>query len=111
MRWPGRLRLFFDSLFQRARQEAGLDEELRDHMACEMEQSIHAGMSPEQARLSALKTTGPMSLYKEECRDARATQFLDGIFLNLRYAVRTLRRTPLFTAAAVATLALAIGAN
>lgn len=99
------------SLFARPRAEADLDDEMRDHLEREIEDNIRRGMSPEQAKFAAQRLIGSISLYKEECRDARGIGFLENLARDLRYGIRTLGRSRLFTAIAILTLALGIGAN
>jgi predicted permease len=99
------------SLAGRRRAEAELEDEFRDHLEREIEHNLQAGMAPDEARRAAQHLIGSVAFHQEECRDWRGTAFLDTCARDLRYAIQMLRRTPLFTAAAIFTLALGIGAN
>ncbi len=111
MRCQAKLRMLFQSLFRRRQLEADLREELRDHLEQEIQNNVRAGMSREEATSAARRLMGFMSLYGEECRDARGTRLLVSFVRDVRYGSRTFRRTPLFTASAILTLALGIGAT
>lgn len=91
--------------------ERDLDEEMRFHMDMAAERHAAAGGASADVRLLLHKEFGAMARYKEEVRDAHGMTTLDDWWRTIRFAFRTLIRTPAFTIVALITFALGIGAN
>jgi putative ABC transport system permease protein len=107
--WWFKLPLRLKSILLRGRVENELDEELAFHLEHKIEEGIAEGLSPEEARYRALRAMGGLEQRKEEIRDARGIHWLTDFVDDVRYAVRSLRRTPGLAVFVVVTIALGIG--
>jgi putative ABC transport system permease protein len=88
-----------------------MDAELRFHLDTQIGDYMRQGLSRDEAERRAHREFGALDLAKDECRDQRPVEWLDGILRDLRHAGRSLRRNSGFAAAAIVTLALGIGGN
>lgn len=104
--WFSRMKFFVAG---KSRSE--VDEELQFHVDRQTEANVEAGMPAEEARRQAVIAFGAREAAREQCREQRPAWAIESVLRDFRYGLRGLWRNPAFTAVAVLTLALAIGAN
>jgi predicted permease len=99
------------SLLFGRRVERELQDELDFHLEMQARKNRARGVADDEARLQARRKFGNVGSIAEECREQRGVQFVESLARDIRFGSHQLRRTPLFTAVAVLSLALGIGAN
>jgi putative ABC transport system permease protein len=108
-RWWYTVPLRLRSILRGGQVERELDEELRFHMEHRIEEGVARGLSPEEARYAALRAMDGLEQRREEMRNMRRVRWLTDFVADVRYAFKSLRRTPGLTTFVVITIALGIG--
>jgi predicted permease len=98
-------------IFRKRQLDHELDAEIQSHLEMQVEDNLRKGMSLEEAKYAARRSFGGVDQIKEVYRDHRGIPLIETVLQDLRFAIRVLRRSPVYTSVIVLTLAIGIGAN